>query len=203
VLTWEFSIPTPLFSLAATSFSPCLLLPHTGILPRQQQPAQELQGSPAGAPWPPCSLPWPGVPSSGAPKHLPALSLSDSASLQQASSAPPLPPLGQPWRDALLPMALMPPVLGARLLHVGWPVWVVAAAMRAMSAPCSPCRWAAGSRVLLLYAGRPTSLRLPPRSPPHGHLPLLLPFSIGAELLLPAAGAPCSSLSATREFQLA
>jgi hypothetical protein len=46
-------------------------------------------GSPAEAPWPPSSLPWPGIPSSGAPKHLPALSLSNSASLQQASSAPP------------------------------------------------------------------------------------------------------------------
>jgi hypothetical protein len=46
-------------------------------------------GSPAEAPWPPSSLPWPGVPSSGAPKHLPVLSLSNSASLQQASSAPP------------------------------------------------------------------------------------------------------------------
>jgi hypothetical protein len=44
VLTWKSFTPTPHFSLATTFFSPCLLLPRAGVLPRQQQPAQELQG---------------------------------------------------------------------------------------------------------------------------------------------------------------
>jgi hypothetical protein len=88
VLTWKSFTPTPHFSLAATFFSPVFF-----YLAQESSHGNSSQrrspGSPAEAPWPPSSLPWPGVPSSGAPKHLPALSLSNSVSLQQASSAPP------------------------------------------------------------------------------------------------------------------
>jgi hypothetical protein len=70
------------------------LLPLSSSTSRRRPPTATAAsvgapGSPAEAPWPPSSLPWSGVPSSGAPKHLPALNLSNSASLQQASSAPP------------------------------------------------------------------------------------------------------------------
>ena len=106
----------------------------------------------------------------------------------------------QPWRDALLLHGLDPSLhlsLASHGAHAPCPrrspppCWMAGLGGRCChESHVGSRRWAAGSRVLLLCAGRPTSLRLPPRSPPHGHLPLLVPFSIGAELLLPAAGAP-------------
>jgi hypothetical protein len=56
----------------------------------------------------------------------------------------------------------------------------------------SPAPLLAGGRrpAARIHGSSPSSLRLPPRSPPHGRLPLPLPFSIGVELLLPAAAPP-------------
>uniref|UniRef100_A0A804N3G1 Uncharacterized protein n=1 Tax=Zea mays TaxID=4577 RepID=A0A804N3G1_MAIZE len=76
-------------------------------------------------------------------------------------------------------MALMPPALGARLLHVGWPVWVVAAAMRAMSSSlfsmllgCRKPRPSSLCRALDLPAS-PSSLPSPWRPENSSSAPLL------------------------------